>query len=88
MDELKNPERQLSSIAHMVSRGAEIHPDRIAIDDLLRGCRLTYLELDRRISQLARALLGLGRCFVAGGRRRRRLHDETVSWRETFWAWK
>ena len=60
MDELKNPERQLSSIAHMVSRGAEIHPDRIAIDDLLRSCRLTYLELDRRISQLARALLGLG----------------------------
>ena len=60
MDELKNPERQLSSIAHMVSRGAEIHPDRIAIDDLLRSCRLTYLELDRRISQLARALRGLG----------------------------
>ena len=59
-DALKNPERQLSSIAHMISRGAEIHPDRIAIDDLLRGRRLSYRELDERINRLARALGRLG----------------------------
>ena len=35
-------------------------PVRIGPSPAVRGCRLTYLELDRRISQLARALLGLG----------------------------
>jgi len=59
-DALKNPERQLSSIAHIVSRGAEIHPDRVAIDDMLRGRKLSYRELDERINRLARALGRLG----------------------------
>ena len=57
---LKNPERQLANIAHIVTRGAEIHPDRIAIDDLLNDRRLSYRELDQRITRLARAMLGLG----------------------------
>ena len=57
---LKNPERQLANTAHIVTRGAEIHPDRIAIDDLLNDRRLSYRELDQRITRLARAMLGLG----------------------------
>ena len=60
MDTLKNPERQLSSIAHIVTRGAEIHPERLAIDDLLRDREFTYLDLDQRINRLARALTGQG----------------------------
>lgn len=60
MEALRNPERQLSTIAHIISRGAEIHPERAAIDDLLRGKTFTYRELDQRISQLARALGRLG----------------------------
>ena len=55
MDTLKNPERQLSSIAHIVTRGAEIHPERLAIDDLLSDREFTYLDLDQRINRLARA---------------------------------
>lgn len=62
-DALKNPERQLASIAHIITRGAEIHPDRIAIDDLLNGRRLSYRDLDDRTTRLARALgrLGIGK---------------------------
>lgn len=62
-DRLKNPERQLASLAHIVTRGAELHPGRVAIDDLLCGRRLTYRELDERVSRLARALgrLGVGK---------------------------
>lgn len=55
-----NPERQLVSIAHIITRAAEVHPDRIAIDDLLNGVRLSYRELDRRVCSLARALRALG----------------------------
>lgn len=55
-DALKNAERQLHSLAHIVTRGAEIHPERLAIDDLLTGQTRTYGELDKRVSQLARAL--------------------------------
>jgi fatty-acyl-CoA synthase len=60
MDNLENPERQLANIGHMVSRGAELHPDRVAIDDLLNDTRLTYAALDGRITRLARALIKLG----------------------------
>jgi fatty-acyl-CoA synthase len=60
MDDLRNPERQLANIGHIISRGAELHPDRIAIDDLLNDRRLTYAELDARITRLARALIKLG----------------------------
>jgi len=64
MDELRNPERQLANIGHIVSRGAELHPDRIAIDDLMFGRRLSYAELDTRINRLARALI---RCGIGEG---------------------
>lgn len=60
IDDLENPERRLATIGHMVSRAAELHPDRIAIDDLLSGRRLTYAELDSRVTRLARALIRLG----------------------------
>lgn len=59
-DSLKNPERQLVSIAHIITRGAEIYPERVAIDDLYSGRTLTYRQLDDRITQLARALSTLG----------------------------
>ena len=63
-DDLRNPERQRANIAFIVSRGSEIHPDRIAIDDLLNGNRLTYRQLDERITRLARAL---SRAGIAAG---------------------
>jgi len=57
---LTNPERQLASVAFIVARGAELHPDRIAIDDLSAGRRLTYRELDERVTRLARGLMQRG----------------------------
>jgi|GEM_PF-773970 len=59
-ENLRNPERQLANIAWMVSRGAELHPDRIAIDDLLSQRRLSYGELNARITQFARGMIGAG----------------------------
>lgn len=47
-------------IGHFIARAAELHPDRIAIDDLLNCRQLTYAELDARINQLARALMESG----------------------------
>lgn len=58
--DMLNPERQIANIGLMVTRAAELHPDRIAIDDLLNRRRLTYSELDGRISRLARALIRQG----------------------------
>lgn len=57
---LGNPERQLANIGWIVSRSAELQPDRIAIDDLLNGRRLSYGELDARITRLGRALVRAG----------------------------
>ena len=57
---LGNSERQLGGIGHFISRAAEIHPVRIAIDDLLNTRRLSYRELDERINRLGRALRSLG----------------------------
>ena len=57
---LTNPERQLASVAFIVARSAELHPDRIAIDDLSAGRRLTYRELDERVTRLARGLMQRG----------------------------
>ena len=59
-EDLRNPERQLANIAWMVSRGAELHPDRIAIDDLLSQRQLSYGELNARIIQFARGMIGAG----------------------------
>ena len=58
--DLRNPERQLANIAYMVTRSAELHPGRIAIDDLLSARRLSYGELDARINRLARELMRAG----------------------------
>jgi acyl-CoA synthetase (AMP-forming)/AMP-acid ligase II len=60
MEDLSNPERQLANIAFIVSRGAELYPDRTAIDDLLSDRRLSYGELDARITRLARAMMRAG----------------------------
>ncbi len=59
----RNPERLKATVGYILSRGAELHPDRIAVDDLLNGRRLTYRELDGRANRLARALArqGVGR---------------------------
>ncbi len=57
---VSNPERQLASIAQILTRGAEIHPDRVAICDLLNDIKLTYRELDARVSALARAMTAHG----------------------------
>lgn len=59
-EDLKNPERQLANVSYIVTRAAELHPDRIAIDDLLNERRLSYGELDARITRLARALRRAG----------------------------
>ncbi len=47
-------------IGHFITRAAELHPDRIAIDDLMNRRQLTYAELDSRINRLGRALLKSG----------------------------
>ena len=60
MEDLRNPERQLANIAFIVSRGAELYPDRTAIDDLLSDRRLSYGELDARVTRLARAMMRAG----------------------------
>ena len=57
---LRNDERRLVSIAHIITRGAEIHPQRIAIDDLLRQRKFTYAELNQRIMKLAKVLAERG----------------------------
>ena len=57
---LTNPERQLASVAFIVARSAELQPDRIAIDDLSASRRLTYRELDERVTRLARGLMQRG----------------------------
>jgi fatty-acyl-CoA synthase len=59
-EDLRNPERQLANVSYIVSRGAELHPDRIALDDLLNDRRLSYGELDARVTRLARALIRAG----------------------------
>ena len=59
-EQLKNPERQRMGISHFVSRAAELHPDRVAIDDLLNRRTLNYVELDARINRLGRALIRQG----------------------------
>jgi fatty-acyl-CoA synthase len=55
-----NPERQAGSIAYLVTRCAELHPNRVAVDDLLTGRELTYRELESVSNQLARALMRQG----------------------------
>jgi fatty-acyl-CoA synthase len=60
MEDLRNPERQLANIAFIVSWGAELYPDRTAIDDLLSDRRLSYGELDAPITRLARAMMRAG----------------------------
>ena len=68
MKDLRNPERQKMGIGHFVQRAAELHPKRVAIDDLLTERKLTYAELEGRINRLGRALGRLGVCkgqFVA-----------------------
>lgn len=57
---LRNAERELYSLSHIIRRSAEIHPDRIAIDDLRSQRRLTYRELDERSNRLANALSRAG----------------------------
>ena len=64
VEQLENPERQRMGIGHFVSRAAELHPDRIAIDDLLNRRTLNYVELDARINRLGRALIRQGFAVV------------------------
>lgn len=53
-----------SSVASLISAGAAVHPDRVAVDDQ-RLC-LSYRELDLRSRRLAHALTSLG--IVRGAR--------------------
>ena len=46
------------NLGDMLTRSAELHPQRIAIVDGAR--RTTYLELDEQVTRLGHALLGLG----------------------------
>ena len=50
------PERRLGGIDAILRRGAELYPNRVAIDDRLNGISLSYEELRRRSTQLAQAL--------------------------------
>jgi len=58
--ETAGPDRRLGGIPYILTRAAEIHPDRVAIDDLLNGRCLTYAELERDTNRLAHALRKLG----------------------------
>lgn len=81
MKDLRNPERQKMGIGHFVQRAAELHPKRVAIDDLLTERKLTYAELEGRINRLGRALGRLGVCkgqFVAVMLRNEHALVETV----------
>ena len=60
MEDLRNPERQKGGIIHFIRRGEELHPDRVAIDDLKNKRRLTYKELGARVNRLSHGLLRLG----------------------------
>jgi len=62
----ENPERRLGGLDFILSRCAELYPQRICIDDRLCGRALTYRELQERSLRLAWALRGLG---VAKGER-------------------
>lgn len=53
-------ERRLGGFDFVLARGAETHPDLIAIDDRLNGRLLTYQELRSRSIKMARALQRLG----------------------------
>lgn len=53
---LYNPERQLTGLDFVLRRAAELYPDRIAVDDRMRACTVSYGQLRARTSQLARAL--------------------------------
>ncbi|MBM3486500.1 MAG: long-chain fatty acid--CoA ligase [Alphaproteobacteria bacterium] len=55
-----NPERRQAGIDFILRRSAELHPNRIAIDDRLSGTTLTYRGLEARASRLARALIARG----------------------------
>ena len=55
-----NSERAKINVAHILTRNAELYPDRVAIDDRLSKRKLTYAELDQRVTGLARGLLDLG----------------------------
>ena len=58
--EMAGSDRRLGGIPYILTRAAEIHPDRVAIDDLLNGRRVTYAELERDTNRLAHALRELG----------------------------
>ncbi len=53
-------ERRLGGISYILTRAAEIHPNRVAINDLLNNRTITYAELERQTNRLAHALLKLG----------------------------
>jgi fatty-acyl-CoA synthase len=44
----------------ILSRRAELGPDRIAMEDIVHGDRLSYLEMDLRTGRTAALLAGLG----------------------------
>lgn len=54
--ETAGSDRRLGGIPYILTRAAEIHPERVAIDDLLNGRRVTYAELERDTNRLAHAL--------------------------------
>lgn len=57
---VRNPERDFASVSYILTRGSEVHPDRVAIDDRLNGKQFTYLQLDQITNKLARMLLFQG----------------------------
>lgn len=56
----ENPERRLGGIDFILARGAEVYPNKTALDDRLNGVKLSYEQVRARASQLARALAQLG----------------------------
>jgi len=57
---MRNPERAKVNVAHILTRNAELYPNRFAIDDRLTGARFTYAELEERVMRLANALRDQG----------------------------
>ncbi|MCC6559683.1 MAG: AMP-binding protein, partial [Polyangiaceae bacterium] len=71
----------LPDVSRILSAGAALHPDRVAVKDLTRA--LSWRQWDDRVTRLANALLGIG---LRRGDRVAVLAFNRVEWMEIYTA--